>query len=117
MKESYSRVQMPNRPRPNDALSDWLLGGHRKRLVIEALANAPDAGVRAQAVAADGSVGRATAFETFRALRSAGAIEQKGAGAYRLDENDDLGEALLKVVRALRRRGDVVVDRPPSRRP
>ena len=30
---------------------------------------------------------------------------------------DDLGSALLQVVRALRRRGDVLVDRPPSRRP
>jgi len=108
---------MPNRPRPNDALSDWLLGGHRKRLVVEALADAPDAGIRAEVVAADGSVGRATAFETFRALRSAGALEKRGAGAYRLDEEDDLGSALLQVLKAVRRRGNVLVDRPPSRRP
>lgn len=108
---------MPNRPRPNDALSDWLLGGHRKRLVIEALAAAPEAGVRAEAIAADGTVGRATAFETFRALRTAGALEERTAGAYRLDEKDDLGSALLLVVRALCRRGNVLVDRPPSRRP
>lgn len=107
---------MPNRPRPSDALSDWLLGGHRKRLVVEALADAPATGVRAEAVAADGSVGRATAFETFRALRSAGALDRRGAGAYRLDEDDDLGSALLNIVKAMRRRGDVLVDRPPSRR-
>jgi len=80
-------------------LSDWLLGGHRKRLVVEALADAPDNGVRAEAVAADGSVGRATAFETFRALRSAGALERRGAGSYRLDKGDDLGSALLNIVK------------------
>lgn len=100
--------------RPHDAVADFLLGGNRKRLIIERLA--VDDGESAADLIRELAIGRATVFEVIRALRSAGALDELDDARYRLSKKKPLGRALRNVVAALERRGDEAVDRPPRPR-
>jgi hypothetical protein len=99
--------------RPNDALADFLLGGNRKRLIIERLAG--EAATAADVIA-DLEIGRATVFEVIRALRSADALDELTDNRYRLATRKPLGSALRRLVRALEAEGESGVDRPPRPR-
>jgi hypothetical protein len=99
--------------RPNDALADFLLGGNRKRLIIERLAG--EAATAAEVVV-ELEIGRATVFEVIRALRSADALDELADNRYRLATRKPLGSALRRLVRALEAEGESGVDRPPRPR-
>lgn len=99
--------------RPSDAVADFLLGGNRKRLIIERLAREA---VTAEDLIAELEIGRTTVFEVIRALRAADALEEIGGSRYRLATRKPLGRALRRLVAALESVGDDVVDRPPRPR-
>lgn len=109
---------MPNygdNPPPPPVVADWLLGGHRKRLVVQALA-APS-GWGADDLASELGIGRSTVHETFRALRAAGALTRSPSGGWVLDRRSPLGAALRDVVVALMPLDGVEVDLPRRQRP
>ena len=97
-------------PATSYRVPDWLLGGQRKRLVLQALAE-PE-GVRADDLVLTVGVGRGTAFETFRALRDVKAITQLPSGKWALDPQHPLGEAITVMLKALK-----PVERKPVSRP
>lgn len=109
---------MPNygdNPPPAPVVADWLLGGHRKRMVMQALAGR--AGWVADDLAGELGIGRSTVHETFRALRAAGALTRAPSGGWVLDRRSPLGAALRDVVAALEPLEGVEVDLPPRQRP
>lgn len=93
---------------------DWLLGGHRKRLVLQALAK-PD-GQRADELAEELGIGRATVFEILRALRDLGVLVVSVNGGWRLDTNTQLGGAIATLLSALAPLEHHEVARPPRAR-
>jgi hypothetical protein len=100
----------PNR-RPSDTVADFLLGGHRKRLIVERLA--ADRGWAAAELVKNLRVGRATVFEVIRALNAAGALDALPCARYRLSKTTPLGQALRKLVAALASGGGRKLARPP----
>jgi hypothetical protein len=96
------------------SVPDWLLGGQRKRLVLQALA-APD-GVRADDLVQRLGVGRGTAFETLRALRDVKAISQMPSGVWVLDTDRPLGDAIDLMLKALKPLDGRAVDAPSRTR-
>src|SRR5438105_2080283 len=100
----------PNR-RPPDTVADFLLGGHRKRLIIECLAS--DDGRTAAELVKRLRVGRATVFEVIRALNAAGALDTLPNARYQLSRKAPLGRALRALVAALASGGRRKVARPP----
>jgi DNA-binding HxlR family transcriptional regulator len=106
---------MPNygpNSRPHDAGADFLLGGNRKRLIIEALAAEAWS---ATELVDELDIGRSTVFEVIRALWSADALELDD-GRYRLARRTALGRSLRALVAALAEGGEEAVDRPPRPR-
>jgi DNA-binding transcriptional ArsR family regulator len=107
---------MPNygpRGRGDEELRDWLLGGNRKRLILECLYDAPEHGWSAEALARHLKIGPATVYETLRALRSAGLLETPNPRRHRLATGTDLADALRALIVVLKREGARAVDRPP----
>jgi hypothetical protein len=100
----------PNR-RPPDTVADFLLGGHRKRLILERLAM--DEGWSAADLVKKLGVGRATVFEVIRALKAADALDTLPKARYRLSKTTPLGRALRDLVSALAAGGRSKVSRPP----
>lgn len=106
-----------NEPPAGDFIPDWLLGGNRKRRVLAALA-APvqPEGWKPSELARTLGCGRATVFETVRALRSLRVLTEDGAGHVRLDPSTALGHALIELLRVVDAFGSTCVDRPPRAR-
>jgi hypothetical protein len=107
---------MPNygsQGRGDEELRDWLLGGNRKRQILERLADAPEDGWNAEVLADEIDCGAATVYETFRALRGAGLLERVKPRRYRLAKNTDLADALRGLIVVLKVEGTQGVDRPP----
>jgi hypothetical protein len=100
----------PNRS-PRDVVADFLLGGNRKRLIIEQLAD--DDGKTAADLVSTLRIGRATVFEVIRALHAADAVDDLGEARYRLAKRKPLGSALRQLVAALATGGNKRVSRPP----
>lgn len=98
----------PNK-RPRDVVADFLLGGNRKRLIIERLAGSEASSAE---LISELGIGRTTVFEAIRVLRGAEALDEVD-GRYRLTRKTPLGRALRKLVEALATGGDERVDRPP----
>jgi len=110
---------MPNygeQGRGTEELRDWLLGGNRKRQILECLTDAPDDGWSAEALAGHLEIGSATVYETFRALRAASLLETVRPRRYRLASGTDLADALRALVVVLRVAGTSAVERPPRTR-
>jgi hypothetical protein len=108
------RTDIPNyghNKRPPDAVADFLLGGHRKRLIIERLAS--DDGWSGAELVNKLRIGRATVFEVIRALNAADALDALPEARYRLSKTKSLGRALRKLVAALAENGTKKVARPP----
>lgn len=109
---------MPNygtNERPGDVIPDWLLGGNRKRMLLAALVENPNA-LGAHALAEHLGCGRSTAFETIRALRALGVIEQDDSGGIRLIASHELTKAIKGMLEALGPFAGQTVDRPPRSR-
>jgi DNA-binding transcriptional ArsR family regulator len=102
--------------RGDEELRDWLLGGNRKRQILECLVDDPEGGWSAEDLAGHLTIGPATVYETFRALRGAGLLESPRARRHRLVEDGDLVVALRALVVVLREDGRGRVDRPPRKR-
>jgi DNA-binding IclR family transcriptional regulator len=101
--------------RPEDVVPDWLLGGNRKRRILWALTKeGPGATIR-DLVDTLGC-GTTTAFETVRALRALGVIDQDSEHRVRLDEGHQLTAAIRAMLSALEPFEDQLVDRPPRAR-
>lgn len=102
--------------RSDEELRDWLLGGNRKRRVLECLADAPEGGWSAEVLARELECGPATVYETLRALRGARLLETVKPRRYRLAAGTDLADALRGLIVVLKVEGDGPVDRPPRMR-
>jgi DNA-binding transcriptional ArsR family regulator len=102
--------------RGNEELRDWLLGGNRKRRILESLAEAPDGGWSAELLARELDCGPATVYETFRALRGAGLLETIKPRRYRMAAGTDLADALQALIVVLKVEGAQGVARPPRTR-
>src|SRR4051812_10283574 len=100
----------PNR-RPQDTVADFLLGGHRKRLIVERLAS--DDGWTAVALTKTLGIGRTTVFEVIRALHAADALDELADARYRLSKTKPLGRAVRNLLTALAAVGRKRVARPP----
>jgi DNA-binding transcriptional ArsR family regulator len=105
-----------SRRRGEEQLRDWLLGGNRKRQILECLVDDPEGGWSAEDLAGRLTIGPATVYETFRALRGAGLLESPAARRHRLVDEGDLAVALRALVVVLREEGRGRVDRPPRTR-
>ncbi|HWT95392.1 MAG TPA: hypothetical protein VN238_20515 [Solirubrobacteraceae bacterium] len=106
-----------NPPPDGDLVPDWLLGGNRKRRVLQALAAPPDArGWLVADLADELECGRTTVFEIVRALRPLGVVQRDAQGRVHLDSDSELGGALIGLLRAVRAVESVGVDRPPRAR-
>jgi biotin operon repressor len=109
---------MPNygtNERPADVVPDWLLGGNRKRLLLAELVENPKE-LGAQALADHLGCGRSTVFETIRALRALGVIEQTKRHGIRLLASHELTKAIKVMLDALGPFAEETVDRPPRHR-
>jgi hypothetical protein len=104
------------RPRRPESLSDWLLGGRARRAVFERLAE-ENAAWKAEELAIALEVSRPWVFEIFRVLKPTGALDQVGQGRYRLAEDHPLSDALREMTIVAGNYADVVVERPPRRKP
>jgi Fe2+ or Zn2+ uptake regulation protein len=107
---------MPNygtQGRAAEELRDWLLGGNRKRRILECLVEAPKEGWNAEALIRHLGIGSATVYETLRALRAAGLLETVTPRRHRLAAATDLADALRALVVVLRAEGAIALDRPP----
>lgn len=101
--------------RPADVVPDWLLGGNRKRQLLAALASSRK-GHPIEKLASELGCGRTTAFETIRALRALGVIEQGKDQRVRLADKHELAKAIRTMLKALEPFADELVDRPPRPR-
>jgi DNA-binding transcriptional ArsR family regulator len=107
---------MPNygtRGRGDEELRDWLLGGNRKRQILECLLDAPEHGWSAEALAEHLEIGPATVYETLRALRGAALLETPRPRRHRLAAGTDLADPLRALIVVLKSEGTAAVDRPP----
>lgn len=102
--------------RGDEELRDWLLGGNRKRQIIECLVDAPEGGWSAEALAKHLTIGPATVYETLRALRGAHLLESPKARRYQLAGEGDLAVALRALVVVLKEEGRGRVERAPRTR-
>jgi Fe2+ or Zn2+ uptake regulation protein len=103
------------RGRGEEELRDWLLGGNRKRQILECLVDAPEGGWSAEALAKHLEIGPATVYETFRALRGAELLDAL-APRHQLVAGNDLADALRALVVVLKKEGRGGVARPPRNR-
>jgi DNA-binding transcriptional ArsR family regulator len=104
------------RGRSAEQLRDWLLGGNRKRMILECLADAPKNGWSAKALIEHLEVGSATVYETLRSLRGAGLLDTPKPRQHRLTSGTDLADALRQLIVTLERDGTGEVERPPRTR-
>jgi hypothetical protein len=105
--------QAGSSPTSPDSVADWVLGGHRRRLVLERLlAGGRDRWTVGDLQAATGC-GQATAYEVLRVLR---AIELIHPGSprdgYAVDGDHLLLEPLSNLIAVLQGYVDTPVDRP-----
>jgi len=104
------------RGRGHEELRDWLLGGNRKRQILECLLEAPADGWSAEALAVHLAIGQATVYETLRALRGAGLLETPKPRRHRLATGTDLADALRALIVILKSEGTKRLERPPRAR-
>jgi DNA-binding transcriptional ArsR family regulator len=102
-----------SRGRGDEELRDWLLGGNRKRQILECLANGPEDGWSAEALAEHLQIGPATVYETLRALRGAKLIDKPRPRRHRLTAGTNLADALRALIVVLMEEGTGEVQRPP----
>lgn len=104
------------RGRGDEELRDWLLGGNRKRQILECLAEVPEDGWSAEALARHLEIGSATVYETLRALRGAKLLDNPMPRRHRLTVGTDLADALRELIVILKKEGTGQVERPPRSR-
>jgi len=92
-----------------ETVAEWLLGDRKWRL-LSTLAEDPGRSFRADELTTDAGCASPTTYEFLRALKPTEAIREDDA-AYALDPENDLAEALIALVLALRARPEPV-DRP-----
>ena len=101
-------------PPDGDHVPDWLMGGNRKRRVVQSLAD--EIGCSAEQLVTNLDCGRSTVYETIRALRAVDVIETLDGGLMRLNRKTPVGTAIAGLADALRPLDGRVVDRPPRPR-
>jgi hypothetical protein len=99
--------------RDPERLPDWMLGGARRRLVLERLR--AERGWSAKALAAEIECSETWVFEIYRVLRHAGALQTGKESGYCLARGTALADALILLIDALQPLRDLEVSRPPSR--
>jgi hypothetical protein len=97
-----------------ESVAEWLFGD-RKWRVLAVLARRPGRAYRVDELAERAGCAAPTVYEFLRALRPTQAIREQQA-AYALDPKNDLADALIELVRALRMQRRRPVDRPPRQR-
>src|SRR5688500_45517 len=105
-----------SRGRGEEQLRDWLLGGNRKRQILECLVEPPEGGWGAEDLARHLEIGSATVYETFRALRGAELLDAPAPHRHQLAAGNDLANALRGLVVVLKEDGRGGVARPPRNR-
>jgi len=96
----------------NYELRDWLLGGNRKRRILECLTDAPAEGWSAEALAEHLQIGQATVYETFRALKGANLLDPVKPSRYQLASETGLADTLRALVIVLKQEGAEKLDAP-----
>ena len=100
-----------------DVVPDWLLGGNRKRRVLEALVlRRSKRGWTVAELVEQGICAQATAYEIIRALKPLGVLRTRPGGRVSLSEDGELPQALRALVRSLKPYRSRTVDRPPRQR-
>lgn len=111
-RESLGLARMRREKSP-ERVPDWLLGGHVRRRVLEAL---DEQGWTAIELAEHINAAEPTVFEVFRAMKPLGGIEPVGPrGTYRLS-HDGIGSAVRALIQAAKPFEGDPVSQPPSRR-
>jgi len=100
---------------PPDVVPDWLLGGNRKRRVLQALAVGGRGWTAAQ-LSEEVGCGRTTAHEILRGLQPLGLLETAPQGGVRLARSSALARALRALLAAVKPLEQKEVDRPPRQR-
>jgi transcriptional regulator with XRE-family HTH domain len=102
-----------NRKLPPEHIPDWVLGGVRRRQVLQLLRD--EKGWTAKSLAGKIGCAEAWVYEIFRVLRSVNLLTDGETAGYRLARGSPLPDALAALIDALEPFADIAVDRPPSR--
>jgi hypothetical protein len=102
-----------NRKLPPEHVPDWILGGVRRRQVLQLLRD--ETGWTAKSLAGKVGCAEAWVYEIFRVLRSVNLLTDGETSGYRLASGSPLPDALAALIDALEPFADMPVDRPPSR--
>jgi IclR-like helix-turn-helix domain-containing protein len=98
---------------PRDVIPNWLLGGERRRLLLETLTTRPKRGWTVPELVERTGCGQATAYEVIRVLRGLGLLESTDLGhRYRFASDHALVTPLRDLLKELRRYSSWRVDRP-----
>lgn len=106
-------AESKDRQLPPEYVPDWVLGGVRRRQVLQRLRD--EQGWSAKALAGEIGCGEAWVYEIFRVLKSVEALTVAESGGYRLASGSPLPDALVELIEALEPFAEIAVDRPPSR--
>jgi hypothetical protein len=102
-----------DRKLPPERVPDWVLGGVRRRQVLQLLRD--DDGWTAKALARRIGCAETWVYEIFRVLKSVDVLADGELAGYRLASGAPLPDALIALIDALEPFSEVPVDRPPSR--
>jgi hypothetical protein len=106
-----------DKPPDADVVPDWLLGGNRKRRVLEALAlRRPKRGWSVAELVDEGICAQTTAYEILRALKPLGLLAPRAGGRVSLSEEGELATSLRALLDSLQSHRHRAVDRPHRRR-
>jgi hypothetical protein len=102
-----------DRKLPPERVPDWVLGGVRRRQVLQLLRD--EDGWTAKALAARIGCAETWVYEIFRVLKSVDVLTDGEVAGYRLASGAPLPDALVALIEALEPYAGKPVDRPPSR--
>jgi hypothetical protein len=107
-------IQPKERKLPPEHVPDWVLGGVRRRQVLQLLRE--DDGWTAKAMARKIGCAETWVYEIFRILKSVDVLTDGEVAGYRLASGSPLADALADLIDALEPFAEKPVDRPPSRK-
>jgi len=91
---------IPSSPSP-DVVSDWFLGGRRRRRLLELLASERSDGWTIAELRTATPCGQATAYEVVGVLADVGLVEATPDHRYRFDPDHELAAPLQELLTAL----------------
>ena len=103
----------PRRPPTPDSISDWLLGGYRRRRLLALLFTGGNTDWTVAELREAAGCGQATAYETVMALREIDLLKvAERRHSFAIARDHPLAEPLSKIVEALQPFGERPVKRP-----